>query len=550
MKPQQKVVTAQDVQSSLYYLHVDDVNDYELLRAEGSDDDQPEEEDSKTHTLPNPQTGVRRKPTSQNADSVSSDRSRISSSAHILLQACSQGPDGDTKVARKPLSQGVNSGHRSLEVPPALPSRKLVGPRAVNQRLHSVDSSALRHVPGRQNIDMRRWSEQPGAPIPRLPSKMDPIRRKQIEDISLRGGGTFMEQQRMPVLNESSAKHYWDWERSWEQERATDAREEMAKIRSEWQESQEHTKYSKDTSLSLIRHYNGEQWNVGKIATVGTEHGVTGILGTAISIEILTKGYYKFMDPQGLNEHSSLSTTTATFSSASGENNNVLRRNFQIPGNLKSPSSDRSPGSSETRSFAEEGRPSSEQSQPSHDNFRPSTTDLSGHKTQSSKNYRLQSPWNGLCEFTTGIAGRSLKCNHSYASTNPRFRSGVFSAPVSELRFNLPSSKVLGTPAVKSQVPGTAREWKRSSRFLDSHHRRNSTPNGTHESHDQGYFGARVELEDRLDLSLGQEHAGGGFGGKQAKLGKLIVEVEGLHMLDFLIAANMALWWRIYERIT
>jgi len=158
---------------------------------------------------------------------------------------------------------------------------------------------------------------------------------------------------------------------------------------------------------------------------------------------------------------------------------------------------------------------------------------------------------NGLCVFTTGIAGRSLKCKHSYASTNPTSESGMFSAPVSELRFNLPSSKVVGTPAAKSQVPGTPKEGKRSSRFLGSHHRSFSPSYGTHKSHDQddqGYFGA--EIEDRLDLSLGQEHAGGGFGGKQAQLGKVIVEVEGLQMLDFVIATNMALWWKIYERFT
>lgn len=53
---------------------------------------------------------------------------------------------------------------------------------------------------------------------------------------------------------------------------------------------------------------------------------------------------------------------------------------------------------------------------------------------------------------------------------------------------------------------------------------------------------------DRLDLSLGQEFAGGGFGGKQAKLGKMILEDEGLKMMDLLVAANMALWWRAYEK--
>jgi hypothetical protein len=52
-----------------------------------------------------------------------------------------------------------------------------------------------------------------------------------------------------------------------------------------------------------------------------------------------------------------------------------------------------------------------------------------------------------------------------------------------------------------------------------------------------------------LDLSLGQEQAGGGFGGKQAKLGKLIIEDEGLKMIDLLVAANMALYWRVYEKV-
>jgi hypothetical protein len=51
-----------------------------------------------------------------------------------------------------------------------------------------------------------------------------------------------------------------------------------------------------------------------------------------------------------------------------------------------------------------------------------------------------------------------------------------------------------------------------------------------------------------MDLSLGQEVAGGGFGGKQAKLGKLIIDDEGLKMLDLLVAANVALWWRAYEK--
>ena len=57
-----------------------------------------------------------------------------------------------------------------------------------------------------------------------------------------------------------------------------------------------------------------------------------------------------------------------------------------------------------------------------------------------------------------------------------------------------------------------------------------------------------INDDGTVDLTLGQEKAGGGFGGKQAKLGKLIISQEGMKMLDLLVAANVGLWWRAYER--
>ncbi|KAF7630535.1 hypothetical protein F9C07_11249 [Aspergillus flavus] len=56
----------------------------------------------------------------------------------------------------------------------------------------------------------------------------------------------------------------------------------------------------------------------------------------------------------------------------------------------------------------------------------------------------------------------------------------------------------------------------------------------------------RPPSEDRLDLSLARENAGGGMRGKSAKLGKLIIEDEGIKMLDLLVASCMAVWWRGY----
>lgn len=51
---------------------------------------------------------------------------------------------------------------------------------------------------------------------------------------------------------------------------------------------------------------------------------------------------------------------------------------------------------------------------------------------------------------------------------------------------------------------------------------------------------------DRLDFTLARERAGGGMRGKSAKLGKLVVEDEGIKMLDLVVAACMGVWWRGY----
>jgi hypothetical protein len=109
---------------------------------------------------------------------------------------------------------------------------------------------------------------------------------------------------------------------------------------------------------------------------------------------------------------------------------------------------------------------------------------------------------------------------------------------VSELRFNLPSSSKVSTPRGEEST-------KRSSFFHRPRHSRHSSSVGDYRTSGTEELGNSL---DRLDLSLGQEFAGGGFGGKQAKLGKLIIEDEGLKMVDLLVAANVALWWRAYER--
>jgi hypothetical protein len=50
-----------------------------------------------------------------------------------------------------------------------------------------------------------------------------------------------------------------------------------------------------------------------------------------------------------------------------------------------------------------------------------------------------------------------------------------------------------------------------------------------------------------LSLDLGREKAGGGFKGHSAKLGKLIINDEGLKMCDLVVAACMGVWWQYYD---
>lgn len=54
------------------------------------------------------------------------------------------------------------------------------------------------------------------------------------------------------------------------------------------------------------------------------------------------------------------------------------------------------------------------------------------------------------------------------------------------------------------------------------------------------------EEEGRISLKLGRERAGGGFRGHSAKLGKLVIEDEGLKMCDLVVGTAMGVWWQHY----
>lgn len=118
---------------------------------------------------------------------------------------------------------------------------------------------------------------------------------------------------------------------------------------------------------------------------------------------------------------------------------------------------------------------------------------------------------------------------------------------ISELRHNLPSMP----PAINTKVkPVTPNESvnslssKRDSKLLGRFKNRFSRSTSS-----LGVFKRDARFSSStLDMSLGQERAGGGFTGTHSKLGKLIIENEGLMMMDLLVAANMSVWWKSYEK--
>ena len=562
IKPQEKVVTASDVQSSLYYVHVDSPEDYKLLESSDSEEDE-HVGNARSYPILNKQTSVRRKPLPQNPNLTLGDRPEPPPRVYQHFQAHNNNTvNGNFQVGRKPIGAVKEPATSGWEQAPPLPERKVLGPRPMNQQDYTSDTSALQNVPARLNIDLRRWSEQPAVTPPRLP----PRPYSQI------GNGMpavrLMENKHPQVQtmteDQYSTEHGWEWEKKWQNQRPSD--DIFGNDRLSYIDSQP-TENFEDGSLSLIRRYNGEQWNVGKIRNTNARSAAEGIAnpGAGISVAILTPGYAKFTDREasisGMQSNieiphgpSPLLGPKNDASSSSHEDQAAFRRHLRLSGHVKRPDQRRRHETTDSMSIPE-ARPSFDSGIGSQHSDGPSSPAIlaSEQDTPSLKRFVLQSPWDGTCEFAAGIAGRSLKCKHSYRSTDPRYGQGMHSATVSELRFNLPSSKVFGSPNPKSSMPGTQREAKRSSIF-SSHRKKHSsssllTPDSASLSAANGYFGSKVELEDRLDLALGQEHAGGGFGGKQAKLGKLIIENEGLLMMDLVVAANMALWWRVYEKV-
>ena len=424
---------------------------------------------------------------------------------------------GETDVTRKPPKPNVQQSkeiygdspplpRRPPEVPPTLPTRKnaetlmpplpprrLQGPRPLHSRNESVDTATLGRDLRKENMNPRRFSEQLDAPEDRG------ARPLSVQNCS----GEVSEL----TVAENSEQSF--------------------------------------LSITLIRRdpSTGEQWNVGRITSGPTSsvgftvnHKSKG-LQDEVLIELDTPGYQAFYE--------SRPPYNGPFET-NNSGSNVFRQSLHLGkprAVVKTPSPQRSEFGLNVVQAG--NRPSLESSRSYSQASYPNNEDDS----VSTQHYSFLSPWHGKCTFSTSATGKSIKCRHMLPSRLRQHPNNVAldpsGLPVSELRFNLPTSNAF-KPRIQDHKRPILSKFSRSA-GSDSHLRLPSHP---HNGMKASLATANEDIsseEDKMDLSLGQERAGGGFGGKKAKLGKLILEREGLKMLDLLVAVNMAIWWKVYE---
>lgn len=534
MKPREKIVTVSDIESCLYYVHIYGAEDEKLRQALLSESNQSSAPIAlETEHRFQGRQSVRRKPLQQELiapfDNPPGLPPRTFSHDHSPKRSFASG----TQTMRKPVGWHARpTVAKSMDLSPEYSAPHLVGPRHMNQRVHSIDDSVLQSSPERLNIDIRRSLEQP-------PDDTSPI-----------SSGP----QRKPLLRPNTLEKIEDGAQSLFHFGGDMHPEKTTRLQADTKTS--YSCHEQDFSLILIRRHANTQWNVGNISRLSAVTRPNNPISVnhaspaeerqeGTSIEISTAGYAKFVDKGSrTNGKENLNSAQKDPRPMHIRNHEqfTFQRRIQVANFNKMRSQRRVAESGSDSSLSKQHRFSSKFKLHRHSQYMESNERVERLPRQlsppqpavDSKGYTFQSPWDGVCEFNVGIVNRSLKCRHTTLPSKTSSIGQIRSVSVSELRFNLPSSKSLSaSPSRKSKT------WRPSASS-----RHNSLEPSTYENDRD----SSASDDDRLDLSLGQEHAGGGFGGKQAKLGKLIIENEGLKMLDLLVAANIGIWWRVYEK--
>ncbi|KAL1590343.1 hypothetical protein WHR41_00636 [Cladosporium halotolerans] len=468
LKPREKIVSAQDVQSSLYYVHFNtDVDTAAMQQQQASSVNT-----NAGELLSIQEDPLRRKP-------VPPPRSPLRKSP--------------SPVGRAPHPAGSQAPNSTLNPPNRTKSQIARKPVASS----TANDSSL-HSP---TLDL---PELPRRPLPPPPAEDE-------------GYGSSL------TVNEAPTKRHW----------RHSASDNIVTL-------------PEPGSLTIIRRdpATSAQWNVASVRDPPAQEVSSAALlspiaggkakkgGAPMWLEITNPGYQQY-----ISSHRSESRTSTSTSSSENDipPEGTFRRRLYLPGSrypdrrwTQKPTYLPTPANAIPSDMR---RQDSAESSPYPD-LNPPLMD------RRSAGYSFFSPWDGRCDFSTSKSGRALKCLHHLPNNQG-------SVEVSELRFNLPTTQ--RQPAAPTSVAE-----KRGSYFHGLHRRLKSDDSwggGPSPEGDQELPTYLVDEDGKLDLSLGQERAGGGFGGKQAKLGKLIVHPDGVAMLDLLVAANVGLWWRAWERV-
>ncbi|KAI1848390.1 hypothetical protein JX266_005696 [Neoarthrinium moseri] len=558
-KPQVKNVTAEDVASSLYYVHLDTPEDEQLMNISPVDiPSRPSLESSRSGNL------INRKPV-PGAPHVSALGKLAEPAAWTpgTLPGAPGAPNGkenhpfDAPPPVPPHSSGLSHATPAASLAPQRPPQPAIHRKPIGSRPVTVDTQA-----------------KPPEPPPReylnLPPRPDEIDDHPDYGTHLTADpGVLRPGSRSP--SPSKRKPFTPF------------------------------------SLTLIRRdrSSGQQWNVGKIGSFQLEHPEQipedkYAPSPSINIHLETPGYSKFrgMPPPGAtfdirDIRESLDMMRPGNSTAPGAAPSPPQRARDKPVD-STPQSHSSPISSHVferqvkmtyapswtsnirnafrRPQSREGDMSTSPRRPAHDRSgsvasigsfggdfdggeAPVLT-VPGHGLKP-QGYMFTSPWDGRCEFRTGNGGRSLRCRHVLPTHGTQWnpladgganmelagpegrghrRNGSRSPKakgndISELRFNLPSAELFNTKPADPNRPAGLHEARERTRDKILNAMTNKSEDDVDDD-EYEYLG--------FDLSLGREKAGGGNRGKRAKMGKLIIWEEGLKMLDLAVAANIA----------
>ncbi|MCJ1446063.1 MAG: hypothetical protein MMC23_006568 [Stictis urceolatum] len=497
MKPRDKVVTAQDVESSLYYCHLDCDQDEAVRESlQSGDEVQALLETKKRYSaVPPDQSGAARRKSLHWTPQPEGTTSKppLKQYPHLQQPGLQQSITGS--INRKPVGGAPPLPGRPSESDVSM-TKKVLGPRPLKAEPPAKPPASPTIIFGKENVRPQADSELPPTLPPRTNSYLS---------VSDERGGFITPALPPRRPTDSIEGHHPLPPTPYDSRSSNSSRLSVSTFSSSKLDG---------FSLTLIRRdpSSGDQWNIGKVTKEDS------LNSEGLSLQIHSPGYEKF----------------AHTTHPSNDYDDPIYRPFA---RLLQTQRQKAPASSNRRSMFRSSADLS-RGDPSEDPNSPSLlTTTDGVPTLC-----FLSPWDGICEFSTGASGRTLKCRHSPPfngnDVDPVLRR-LNSKPVSELRLNLP---VL---ASSFKRPPLSASHSKSS-FFTSHdgHRHSVSIESSRDGLDERDEWDDAE-EERMDLSLGQERAGGGFGGKKAKLGKLIVEGEGLLMLDLVVAANMGFWWSL-----